>query len=523
MKRLFGMTGEEASALAAATAAHLDIVVEALVVAIVIGVPLGILATRSKAAERVVLGLANVFQTIPSLALLGFLLIVFHGQIGKPPARAALVIYALLPIIKNTILGLRSIDRGVTEAAVGMGMTAWQRLMIVELPLAVPIVLGGVRVATVSAVGMATIAAAIGAKGLGSYIFRGVSLSDVRMILLGSIPAALLALACDAALGEVERALDPKQPKHSRIRGSLASIAVCILLGFAAWGWWNDLPQRGGRATIVIGSKDGSEMIVLGHMLADLVEAHTPLKVDRQKFNLGGTLVCYNALKRGGLDVYVEYTGTALTTILKEPPQNDPKAVLERVREGCARDGIDCLDPFGFENTFALLMRREQVEQLGIRKISDLRAHVATIRGGFGPEFMNRPDGFPGLVQAYGLHFEQSPREMDRNLLYQAIAQKSIDLGAGDSTDGRIAVFDLVQLEDDRRYFPPYEAVPLVSAATLRRHPTLRAALNRLAGKIDAATMRRLNHEVDGKHRDPAAVAREFLRDHTLLNVKTTP
>ena len=262
-----------------------------------------------------------MLQTVPSLALLGFLLIAFRGQIGKAPALAALVLYALLPIIKNTILGLQSIDPGVREAALALGMTAWQRLRLVELPLAVPIVLGGVRVATVASVGMATIAAAIGARGLGSYIFRGVALSDTRLILLGSVPSALLALGCDAALGEAERLLDPARPRGSRRRGWIAAMAVGLLLAFAAWGWLLDHPIGGSnRPTITIGSKDGSEMILLGHMLADLVEAHTPLRVDR-RFNLGGTLVCYNALRLGGLDAYVEYTGTALTTILKEPVQ----------------------------------------------------------------------------------------------------------------------------------------------------------------------------------------------------------
>jgi glycine betaine/choline ABC-type transport system substrate-binding protein len=187
--------------------------------------------------------------------------------------------------------------------------------------------------------------------------------------------------------------------------------------------------------------------------------------------------------------------------------------VLERVRTELARrDEVRCLDPFGFENTFALLMRRAEATRLGIRTISDLRRHQETIRSGFGPEFMNRPDGYPGLVRTYGLSFARTPREMDRNLLYQAVAQRSIDLAAGDSTDGRILTLDLVVLEDDRRFFPPYQAVPLVREETLRRHPSLGDILNRLAGKIDAETMRRLNYEVDGKHRDPAVVAKEFLR-----------
>jgi osmoprotectant transport system permease protein len=517
MTGLWSLFKTERWALAAATAAHLDLVLEALVVAVAIGVPLGILASRSRTTERIVLGLANTLQTVPSLALLGFLLIVFGGAIGKPPALTALVIYSLLPIIKNTILGLKGLDPGIAEAAVGMGMTPWQRLTLVELPLAVPVVLGGVRVATVAAVGMATIAAAIGAKGLGSYIFRGVSLSDSRLILLGSIPAALLALACDAALAEVEHALDPSTAKTSRVRPVLATLAILGLIAVAGWGAWGDRPTRAGQdKPIVIGSKDGAEMILLGHMLADLVEAETGLRVDR-RFNLGGTLVCFNASKQGGLDAYVEYTGTALTTILKEPPDNDPRRVLDRVRTSLQRDGVTCLDPFGFENTFAILMRRSDAARQGIRTISDAARHASTIRPGFGPEFMNRPDGLPGLTRAYGLSFAETPREMDRNLLYQALAKGSIDLAAGDSTDGRIAALDLVSLEDDRRYFPPYEAVPLVRTATLSRHPKLRAAFGRLAGQISAETMRALNQEVDGKHKDAAEVARNFLRERGLL------
>ena len=512
----------ERVALGAATAAHLDLVLEALAAAVLLGVSLGVLASRSREAERVVLTLANVLQTVPSLALLGFLLIAFGGAIGKPPALAALVIYALLPIIKNTILGIRGLDPAINEAALGMGMTPWQRLALVELPLAVPIVLGGVRVAAVASVGMATIAAAIGAKGLGSYIYRGVSLSDSRLILLGAIPAALLALACDAALGAVERALDPKREKTSRFRMSLAALAITGIVAVAAWGAWLDRPGRGnGRVPFVIGSKDGTEMILLGHMLSDLVETETGRPVDR-RFNLGGTLVCYNALKRGGLDAYVEYTGTALTTILKEPPENDPGRVRERVARVLEeRDRITALAPFGFENTFAILVRKLDADRLGLRTITDAARHADSLRPGFGPEFMNRPDGYPGLIRAYGFSFRTSPREMDRNLLYQALAHGSIDIAAGDSTDGRIEALGLVVLQDDRRYFPPYEAVPLVRSSSLDGDPRLRPALSRLAGRIDAATMRGLNHAIDAERRDPAEVAREFLLRSGLIHAGT--
>jgi osmoprotectant transport system permease protein len=514
IRALLELAREERWELLAATAAHLDLVLEALLVAVVVGVPLGVAASRSKHLERAVIAIANVLQTVPSLALLGFLLIVFR-DIGKGPARAALVVYALLPIIKNTLLGLRGIDCGVAEAALGMGMTPWQRLSWVELPLAVPAILGGVRIATVAAVGMATIAAAIGAKGLGGYIFRGVDLSDPRLILLGSIPAALLALACDAALGGIEHALDPSRPRPSRGRAMVSIGVVTALILLALWGAFRDVRAARGGA-IVIGSKNAGESILLGEMLAQLVEAKAGLPAER-RFGLGGN-VCYEALKHGGIDAYAEYTGTALTVILKEPPQYDPKRVLARIREVMSnRDDVACLDPLGFENTFAILVRRKQAEQLGLKTISDIRTHEKSLRAGFGYEFMSRPDGYPGLVRAYGLHFATPPREMERGLLYEALAAGRLDVAAGDSTDGRIAALDLRQLIDDRRYFPPYEAVVLARGATLRSHPGLADVLNLLSGKLDAATMRRLNDQVDRLRRPPADVALEFLRSRGLL------
>lgn len=514
--RFLALARESPLELAANTAAHLEIVLEAVALATLIGVPLGIWAARSRAKERVVVGLANVLQTVPSLALLGFLLIAFGGAIGKPPALAALVLYALLPIVKNAVLGLRGIDRGVSEAAVGMGMTGWQRLRIVELPLAMPVILGGIRVAAVASVGMATIAAAIGARGLGGYIFGGVQLADPGRILLGAIPAALLALAFDATLGAIGRAYEPGANRW-RLGGWVAGLGVASLVAFAGWGFLQDRASRPQGKTITVGSKDSAEATLLGHMLAEVVEAHTDLKVVRN-LGLGGTLICFEALKGGGLDAYVEYTGTALTAILKQPVQSDPRQVLQVVRDGLARGGkVVCLDPLGFENTFALVMRRDRSESLGIRRYSDLARHLPTIRLGFGPEFARREDGFPGLAKAYGLDLGTRPREMDRNLLYEAVDRDAIDVGVGDSTDGRISTLGLVILEDDRRYFPPYEAVTLARSGALAEHPALRAALGKLAGAIDTPAMQRLNHEVDGLHREAKAVAREFLKSKGLI------
>lgn len=510
-----------AGELAASTNEHLVLVVEAIAAAALVGVPMGVLATRSRAAERAVMGVANVLQTVPSLALLGFLLLMFHGQTGKPPALTALVLYALLPVVKNTVLGIRSIEPGVIQAAEGMGMTAWQRLIHVELPLAVPVMLGGVRLATVASVGMATIAALIGAGGLGRYIFRGVALSRPSLILMGAVPAAVLALACDAALGEMERRLDPRRTEKLRFADMMALVMGAILVLMTAWGLWQEWkPVPGGRV-VRVGSKDSAEGLLLGHMLAEVVQARTGRVVDRGNLNLGGTLVCYNAVKGGGIDAYIDYTGTALAAILHEPPRNDPQRVLKEVREGCwDRDRVRVLDPLGFENTFAIVMRREQAKRLGIVTISDLKTYQDRLQTGFGPEFMNRADGFPGLVKAYGLSFRKKPVEMDRNLLYSAVEQGTVDVAAGDSTDGRIPALDLVVLEDDRRFFPPYEAVPMVNGQVLEEFPELEGAFDALAGRIDSETMRRLNVQVDREGRAPREVAREFLRELGLVGEK---
>ncbi len=261
---------------------------------------------------------------------------------------------------------------------------------------------------------------------------------------------------------------------------------------------------------IVVGSKNFTEQIVLAELFAQQIEAHSTLHVER-RVNLGGTLLCHQALVAGKIDLYPEYTGTALTAVLKEPPQNDPSAVFRRVQdEYRARFGVEVMPPLGFNNTFAMVVRGEDATKLHLHTISDIGAFAPKWRAGFGYEFMERPDGYRGWVAAYGLHFSGEPRILDLGLLYRALADRQVDLVAGNSTDGLIAALGMVALEDDRRYFPPYEAVPLVRRAILDKHPEARAALGELTGKISEDEMRRMNYAVDGEHRDPAEVVREF-------------
>jgi glycine betaine/choline ABC-type transport system substrate-binding protein len=272
--------------------------------------------------------------------------------------------------------------------------------------------------------------------------------------------------------------------------------------------------QRGD--TIVVGSKNFTEQIVLAELFAQQIEAHSTLHVER-RVNLGGTLLCHDALVAGKIDLYPEYTGTALMAVLKEPPQNDPSAVFHRVQDQYrSRFDVEVMPPLGFNNTFAMVVRGDDAAKLHLRTISDIGTLAPKWRAGFGYEFMERPDGYRGWVAAYGLHFSSEPRILDLGLLYRALADRQVDLVAGNSTDGLIAALGMIALEDDRRYFPPYEAVPLLRRIMLDKHPEAGAALDQLTGKISEEEMRRMNYAVDGEHRDPADVVREFRKAKNL-------
>jgi osmoprotectant transport system substrate-binding protein len=291
-------------------------------------------------------------------------------------------------------------------------------------------------------------------------------------------------------------------------RPETGSFLLCVfaLLAMLASGGCG----KHGEETLVVGSKNFTEQIVLAELFAQQIEAHSALRVER-RLNLGGTFICHDALVSGKIDLYPEYTGTALTAVLNDPLQKDPAEVFHRVQEEYrARFNVEVMPPLGFNNTFAMIVRGEDADNLHLRRISDVAPYAPKWRAGFGYEFMERPDGYRGWLAAYGLHFAGEPRILDLGLLYRALADKQVDLVAGNSTDGVIASLRMVALDDDLRYFPPYEAVPLVRRATLEKHPEVREAIGALAGKISVDEIRRMNYAVDGEHRDPADVVREF-------------
>jgi osmoprotectant transport system substrate-binding protein len=291
-------------------------------------------------------------------------------------------------------------------------------------------------------------------------------------------------------------------------RSLCAWLAITLML---LWGCGQKRPDK-----IVVGSKFFTEQVVLAELLAQHIEARTGIPVER-KTNLGGTLLVQKAMLAGELDLYVEYTGTALTAVLNETPQGDSKSVYERVKKEYAeRFGLEVTEPLGFENTFAMVIRGEDAKKYNLQKLSDLTVLAPKWRAGVGYEFLERPDGFNGLCERYNLKFGEKPRVMDLGLIYRALVDHQVDVVAGNSTDGLINALGLTALEDDRHYFPPYDAVPIVRKAALERFPALRGALAELAGKVSAADIRQMNYAVDGLHREPAAVVREFRKANGL-------
>ena len=501
---------------------HVWLVFISIAIAVVIALPVGVLISRKKSLRSPILGIANVMQTIPSLALFGFLIpLPFIGGIGPRTAIVALVFYALLPIIRNTVTGILGVDSAVREAAVAMGMTDRQVLFKVELPLAMSVILTGVRVAVVITIGVAIIAAEVGAGGLGEYIFRGLRLNDNHLLLAGAVPSAAMALLADFGFSVFEKQFDTTAKRNRlsmRSLGAVLAVVIVVVIGFASWrAIRNRSHVSSTRGHVTVGSKDFTESILLAEIVAQMLEAQN-VEVDR-KFDLGGNLA-HSALVAGQIDLYPEYTGTAFTAILHHPPITDPKAVYDQVqREYSNQFNLWLSGPLGFDNTFAILVRGDDARKYNLKTISDAAKYSPQWQAGFGHDFMNRQDGYPGFSRTYGLRFA-GVSDMSLDLTYTALASHKVDMIAGNSTDGRITALDLVQLEDDRHYFPPYEAVFVIRRGVTALGRTtnenrlvdpLVSVMVKLDGAISTDEMRKLNYEVDGAKRDKKVVVHEWL------------
>lgn len=498
---------------------HMYLSLISIGIAILISVPLGIFLTRHRKIADPIIGVTAVFQTIPSLALLVFL-VPFIGT-GELPAIIALTVYGLLPILRNTYLGIQGVDRSVIEAGVGMGMTNRQVLWMVELPLALSVIMGGIRTATVLIIGVATIAGLIGAGGLGDLIFRGLQTYNTGLILGGAIPSALLAILFDFLLKRLEADVTPRgvqkekkqDKKGARIRRWVV-VALVLILPITAV-----IAQSGvGKGdTITITGKNFTEQEIMVYIMGHLIEEHTDINVEYESF-LGGTAPAFDGVRKGDYDLYVEYTGTGLMNILKEELISDPDKAYEYVKQKFKEKyDLVWLRPIGFNNTYTLTIREEDAKKWGVETISDLKEKAPELILGAEAEFLERKDGYPGLKKAYGLEFAET-QAMDSGIMYSAIKNGEVDVIDAFATDGRIPAFNLKVLKDDKNFFPPYYAAPLIRADTLEEHPELEEVLNMLAGKIDDEKMQELNARVDIDKEQYEEVAVDFLKEEGLID-----
>ncbi len=507
------------------TLEHTQLTAIAVGFAVLIGVPLGILISYFRKASKAVVGGANIIQAIPSMALLG-LAIPLLG-IGSLPAVVIVILYSLLPIIKNTFTGITSIDKQTLEAAKAIGLTRSQVLTKVQIPMALPVIMAGVRISAVTAVGLMTMAAFIGAGGLGFLIFSGISTTNNGQILAGAIPAAILALLVDKIFSVIENLVTPialqqtgdaskeklkRQRKYQK--GILTVTAIALVLLFT----FNALQGVGKtKETITIGGKDYTEQFIVVHLMADMIEDRTDLSVIR-KDNLGGTQVAFNALRTGDIDLYLEYTGTIYGDTLGYPPNSDMIEVYETSKRDLKElYDIDMLKQFRFNNTFVLAVTQETAERYNLSKISDLKRVADQLTIGSGLEFLNREDGIIGLERHYGFSFGNEIGINGTNK-YLAITNGETDVTDAFSTDGLLKKYNLVLLEDDLNFFPPYYAVPLLRSGLLEEHPEIEDVLEELGEVLTDEVMIELNYQVDELQRQPRTVAREFLIAQGLIS-----
>lgn len=482
---------------------HVQISFIALFIAVIIALPLGIYLARHQRIAEPIIQVAAILQTIPSLALLG-LLIPLVG-IGILPAIIALFIYALLPILRNTYTGIKEVDPALVEASEAMGMNRSKRLFKVQLPLAMPVIMAGIRTAMVLIIGTATLAALIGAGGLGDLILLGIDRNDNYLILLGAIPAALLAIVFDAILRYLERA---------SFKSTIITVIIAVLLAASVIA----IPYFSGqKKEITIAGKLGAEPEILINMYKYVIEDETDLKVN-VKPNMGKTSFLFNALKSGNIDIYPEFTGTVLETFLQEKAKSrDEKAVYEQARDGIAKKyDMTYLPPMKYNNTYALAISPKFAKDNKVENISDLEDVTDQLKVGFTLEFKDRGDGYKGIEKLYGIHFPNI-KTMEPKLRYSAYKQGDINLLDAYSTDSEIRQYKLKVLQDDKHLFPPYQGAPLMLTKTIKKYPELKKPLSKLSNIITDDEMRQMNYEVNVNGKSAKEVAKNFLEKKGII------
>ena len=511
---------------------HIGISFISIALAALIGLSLGIAIAAWRRGAKPVLALVNFVYTIPSIALFGFLIPV--TGIGDLTAVVALTVYALLPMVRNTYTGLTTIDPAIIEAARGMGSTDRQLLYRIELPLAAPVIMSGIRNMATMTIALAGIASFIGAGGLGVAIYRGITTNNMAMTLAGSVLIALLAIAVDLLLGLAEKStrrhLEPSDARRrkragtrrgagrrrgmQRRAGTVAAVgAAVVLIAGGAFAFAN---RDGGDNVVNIATKPMTEQYILGEMLNTLIEHDTDLNVELTQGVGGGTSNIEPGMEKGDFDLYPEYTGTGWNAVLKHDDTYDESMFDAMQQEYESQLGLTWVGMYGFNNTYGLAVSKDVAERYDLRTYSDLAGVASELTLGAEPDFYDRQDGYPGLQDAYGMAFGAT-RDMDISLKYQALFEGQVDAIVVSTTDGQVADERLAVLEDDRHFYPSYLCGNVVRQDALERHPELRNELLKLQGTITDIDMARMNNAVETQGQEPKAVADAFLAEKGLM------
>lgn len=482
---------------------HIQISFIALIIALIIAVPLGIYLSYHKKLANIVIAINGVIQTIPSLAILA-LLIPIVG-IGRKPAIIALILYALLPILHNTYTGITGVDSMYMVTSRALGMNKFQQLTKIQLPLAMPVIMTGVRTAAVLIIGTATLASLVGAGGLGKLILLGLDRNNNYLILLGAIPAAFLAILFDFIFKQLEK-LNIKK-----------ILIFLILITFACLFGSISSFNNTKKDKLIISGKLGSEPEILINMYKILIEENSKLGVEL-KPGLGKTSFVFNALKNGDIDIYPEFSGTAVFTFLNETPvNNNAEDVFNQAQKGMeTKFKMVMLKPMKYNNTYAIAVSKKFAAENNLKTISDLARVKDKIKAGFTREFNDREDGYPGLKKLYQFEIPNI-KEFEPKLRYVAVQSGDINLVDAYSTDPELAQYNMVILKDDKHLFPPYQGSPMMREETLKKYPELKKILENLSGKISDEEMSTMNYRVSVKGEKAEDVAREYLRNAGII------
>ncbi len=494
------------------TIEHILISLLAISIASVLGIILGIIISEYRKFSGLILGTVNILYTIPSIALLGFFITI--TGVGNTTALIALIIYALLPIIRSTYTGIITINPLIIEASEGMGSTKLQQLFKVKIPLALPVLMSGIRNMVTMTIALAGIASFVGAGGLGVAIYRGITTNNSAMTFLGSLLIAILALVFDFILGLIEKRLT----NHKRIKYKINPKLIILGLFIVIFGAYFSLNSKKDK-TINIATKPMTEGYILGQMLTELIEQDTDLKVNITNGVGGGTSNIHPAIVKGEFDLYPEYTGTSWEAVLKKEASYDESKFDELQKEYKEKYNLEYVNLYGFNNTYGLAVNKDIAEKYNLKTYSDLAKVSNNLIFGAEYDFFEREDGYKELQKVYNMNFKKQI-DMDIGLKYQAMKDKKIDVMVIFTTDGQLAISDVVVLEDDKKMYPSYRAGTVVRSEILSEYPELKPVLEKLNNILDDKTMADLNYQVESKGKKPEDVAREYLQEKGLLEAR---